>query len=161
MRRLSFLLTNRLLVCIVQENLFTYSKEDACFEFHHFSSFSSWASQPVRAPVQRHSRALRIAQAMEPRSDGPDASVGEITFPPNSDSGEHVHGAIEIFYVITGELEHIVNGQSQILKPGMAGFVKPPDKVRHKVGAAGATAVVVWVPGAEGSRVVSRFTRQP
>jgi quercetin dioxygenase-like cupin family protein len=92
---------------------------------------------------------------------GPDASVGEITFPPNSDSGEHVHGAIEIFYVITGELEHIVNGQSQILKPGMAGFVKPPDKVRHKVGAAGATAVVVWVPGAEGSRVVSRFTRQP
>jgi len=92
---------------------------------------------------------------------GAEASVGEIAFPPNSDSGEHVHGATEIFYVLSGELEHVVNGQSQLLKPGMAGFVKPPDKVRHKVGPSGATAVVVWVPGAEAGRVVSRFTREP
>ena len=88
---------------------------------------------------------------------GPEASLGELTFPPNSDSGEHTHGAIEMFYVVTGELEHVVNGSSQLLKPGMAGFVKPPDRVTHKTGPAGATAVVVWVPGEEGRRLASRW----
>jgi len=88
---------------------------------------------------------------------GAEASLGELTFPPNSDSGEHTHAAIEMFYVVTGELEHVVNGNSQLLKPGMAGFVKPPDRVRHKTGPAGATAVVVWVPGEEGRRLASRW----
>jgi quercetin dioxygenase-like cupin family protein len=92
---------------------------------------------------------------------GPEVTLGELTFPPNQDSGDHQHGAIEMFYVVTGELEHVVNGQSQILKPGMAGYVKPPDKVRHKTGPAGAKAVVVWVPGEEGRRVASRWTREP
>jgi quercetin dioxygenase-like cupin family protein len=92
---------------------------------------------------------------------GPEVTLGELTFPPNQDSGDHQHGAIEMFYVVTGELEHVVNGQSQILKPGMAGYVKPPDKVRHKTGAAGAKVVVVWVPGEEGKRVASRWTREP
>jgi quercetin dioxygenase-like cupin family protein len=92
---------------------------------------------------------------------GAEVSLGEITFPPNSDSGEHAHGAIEIFYIVSGELEHVVNGVSQVLKPGMAGFVKPPDKVRHKTGPAGAKAVVVWVPGEEGRRVADRWKREP
>ncbi len=30
----------------------------------------------------------------------------------------HVHGATEIFYVLSGELEHVVNGKSYILKEG-------------------------------------------
>ncbi len=88
---------------------------------------------------------------------GPEASLGELTFPPNSGSGEHTHGAIEMFYVVRGELEHVVNGSSQMLTPGMAGFVKPPDRVRHKTGPAGATTVVVWVPGEEGRRLASRW----
>src|SRR3954465_14925770 len=92
---------------------------------------------------------------------GSEVSLGEITFPPNSDSGDHVHGAIEIFYIVSGELEHVVNGVSQTLKPGMAGFVKPPDKVRHKTGPAGAKAAVVWVPGEEGRRVAERWKREP
>jgi len=88
---------------------------------------------------------------------GPEVSIGELAFPPNADSGEHAHGAIEMFYVVSGELEHVVNGSSQILKPGMAGFVKPPDRVRHKTGPAGAKTVVVWVPGEEGRRLASRW----
>jgi quercetin dioxygenase-like cupin family protein len=88
---------------------------------------------------------------------GAEASLGELTFPANSDSGEHTHGAIEMFYVVRGELEHVVNGSSQILRPGMAGFVRPPDRVRHKTGPAGATVVVVWVPGEEGRRIASRW----
>ena len=92
---------------------------------------------------------------------GPDVTLGEMVFPPNQDSGDHQHGAIEMFYVVSGELEHVVNGVSQILKPGMSGFVKPPDKVRHKTGPAGAKVVVVWVPGAEGKRIASRWSREP
>ena len=78
-------------------------------------------------------------------------------FPPNSDSGDHKHGAIEMFYVVSGELDHVVNGKSQILKPGMTGYVKPPDTVRHKTGPAGAKAVVVWVPGDEGKKIAARW----
>jgi quercetin dioxygenase-like cupin family protein len=92
---------------------------------------------------------------------GPEVTLGEITFPPNQDSGDHQHGAIEMFYVVTGELDHVVNGESHVLKPGMAGYVKPPDKVRHKTGAAGAKVVVVWVPGEEGKRIASRWKREP
>jgi quercetin dioxygenase-like cupin family protein len=92
---------------------------------------------------------------------GTEVSLGEIVFPPNQDSGEHAHDAIEIFYVVSGELEHVVNGKSQILKPGMSGFVRPPDKVRHKTGPEGAKAVVVWAPGIEGRRVASRWQREP
>jgi quercetin dioxygenase-like cupin family protein len=92
---------------------------------------------------------------------GSDVSLGEMTFPPNVDSGEHTHGAIEMFYVLSGELEHVVNGKSQILKPGMVGYVKPPDRIRHKTGAAGAKVVVIWVPGEEAKRIVSRWTKEP
>jgi len=92
---------------------------------------------------------------------GSEISLGEMTFPPNADSGDHAHGSIEIFYVLSGELEHVVNGKSQILKPGMVGYVKPPDKIRHKTGPAGAKVVVMWVPGAEAGRIVSRWTKEP
>jgi quercetin dioxygenase-like cupin family protein len=92
---------------------------------------------------------------------GPEVTLGEMVFPANTDSGDHKHGATEMFYVVTGELEHVVNGKSQILKPGMAGFVKPPDSVRHKTGPAGAKVVVVWVPGDEGKKIAARWTREP
>jgi quercetin dioxygenase-like cupin family protein len=92
---------------------------------------------------------------------GPEVTVGELTFPPNADSGEHTHGAIEMFYVLSGELEHVVNGKSQILKPGMVGYVKPPDKIRHKIGPAGAKVVVIWVPGDEGKKIAARWTKEP
>jgi quercetin dioxygenase-like cupin family protein len=92
---------------------------------------------------------------------GPEITLGEMVFPPNQDSGDHAHGAIEIFYVVSGELEHVVNGKSEFLKPGMSGYVKPPDKVRHKTGPAGAKVVVVWVPGEEGRRISSRWAKEP
>ena len=44
---------------------------------------------------------------------GPEVSMAEMTFPPNIDSGDHTHGATEMFYVISGELEHVVNGKSE------------------------------------------------
>jgi len=91
---------------------------------------------------------------------GSEVDVGEITFAPNTDSGDHVHGAVETFYVLAGELEHVVNGKSQFLKPGMVGTVRPPDKVRHKTGAGGAKAIVVWAPGGEMARIAARWKEQ-
>jgi quercetin dioxygenase-like cupin family protein len=90
---------------------------------------------------------------------GPELEIGEITFAPNTDSGEHVHGATETFYVLEGELEHVVNGQSTKLTVGMVGTVRPPDKVRHKTGAAGARALVMWTPAGEAARIASRWKR--
>ena len=92
---------------------------------------------------------------------GAEVTLGEMIFPPNSDSGDHKHGATEMFYVVSGELDHVVNGKSQILKPGMAGYVKPPDSVRHKTGPAGAKVVVVWVPGDEGKKIAARWKKEP
>jgi len=92
---------------------------------------------------------------------GPEVTVGEMIFPPNQDSGDHQHGAKEMFYVVSGELEHVVNGKSEILKPGMAGYVNPPDKVRHKTGPAGAKVVVIWTPGDEGKKLAARWKKEP
>ena len=92
---------------------------------------------------------------------GPEVAFGELTFPPNSDSGDHRHGAIEILYVVSGTLEHFVNGKSELLTAGMVGYVKPPDTIRHKTGAEGAKVVVVWVPGAEAAKIIARWTKEP
>jgi len=93
---------------------------------------------------------------------GKEVELGEMTFPPNLNSGEHQHGAVEIFYIISGELEHVVNGKSAFLKPGMAGFVRPPDKVAHKTGPGGPTkALVIWAPAGEVARITSRWKREP
>ena len=92
---------------------------------------------------------------------GPEVSMGELTFPPNADSGDHQHGAIEMFYVLSGVLEHVVNGKSQLLAPGMVGYVRPPDKIRHKTGPAGAKVLVIWVPGDEAKKIASRWKKEP
>ena len=119
------------------------------------------AQAPAQGVTYRSPSGTTLRLMIDETNLGAEVSLGEITFPANSDSGDHKHGAIEIFYVVSGELEHVVNGRSQVLKPGMSGYVKPPDSVRHKTGPSGAKAVVVWVPGEEGRRVASRWQREP
>ena len=111
--------------------------------------------------VYRSPGGTTLRLMLDEHNVGSEVTMGEMVFPPNTDSGDHQHGAIEMFYVISGELEHVVNGRSEMLKPGMAGYVKPPDKVRHKTGPAGAKVVVVWVPGEEGRKVASRWKQEP
>jgi quercetin dioxygenase-like cupin family protein len=125
------------------------------------SADSSAQSDKLQGATYRSPGGTTLRLMLDETNVGPEVTLGELTFLPNQDSGEHQHGAIEMFYVVAGELEHVVNGQSQILKPGMAGYVKPPDKVRHKTGPAGAKVVVVWVPGEEGKRIASRWKREP
>jgi len=121
------------------------------------------AAQPDKAQgaTYRSPTGTTLRLMLDESNVGPEVTLGEIVFPPNSDSGDHKHGATEMFYIVSGELEHIVNGKSQILKPGMAGYVKVPDSVRHKTGPAGAKAVVVWVPGDEGKKIAARWKREP
>ena len=118
-------------------------------------------SDKPQGTVYRSPGGSTLRLILDDTNIGAEISVGELTFPPNADSGDHAHGAIEILYVLSGELEHVVNGKSMILKPGMAGYVKPPDKIRHKTGPAGAKVLVIWVPGAEANRIVSRWTKEP
>ena len=118
-------------------------------------------SEKLQGTTYRSPGGTTLRLMLDESNVGTSVSVGEMIFPPNSDSGDHQHGALEMFYVVSGEYEHIVNGTSQMLKPGMSGYVKPPDKVRHKTGAAGAKVVVIWVPGDEAKRIASRWTREP
>ncbi len=94
---------------------------------------------------------------------GSEVEVGEFTFPAGLDSGEHPHGVVEVFYVLSGTLEHIVNGESYFLTPGMVGYVRPPDQVRHKTDpeAGPVRALVIWAPGGEAARVASRWQKAP
>ncbi|MGI9628245.1 MAG: cupin domain-containing protein [Longimicrobiales bacterium] len=96
------------------------------------------------------------------RRDVP-VDVAVITFPPGTNSGDHQHPQTEIFYVLEGALEHVVNGESTILTPGMVGHVKPPDFVNHitEPGGESTRAVVLWAPAGGASRIASRWERLP
>ena len=126
-----------------------------------FGVAAAAGAQEKQGATYRSPTGATLRLILDSTNVGKDISVGEVSFPPNSDSGDHQHGAIEIFYVLSGELEHVVNGTSQILKPGLVGYVKPPDKSRHKTGPAGAKVVVMWVPGVEGNKIAARWTKEP
>jgi len=87
--------------------------------------------------------------------------VGILTFPPGTNSGDHQHPQTEIFYVLDGALEHVVNGESTILGPGMLGFVKPPDFVNHITSPDGGPTrtLVMWAPAGNAASLASRWER--
>ena len=91
-----------------------------------------------------------------------EVEIAEITFPAGSRGGDHRHGAIEIFYVLSGTLEHVVNGESHMVGPGEVGIVKPGDAVAHRVpGDEAVKALVIWAPGGEVGRIAPGFNVRP
>jgi quercetin dioxygenase-like cupin family protein len=93
---------------------------------------------------------------------GDEVEVGEITFPGLSPGGGHVHETNEIFYVLSGKMEHIVNGESAILEPGMVGIVRKGDTVSHKIlSEEPCKALVIWAPGGEADRLAQFFEVKP
>jgi quercetin dioxygenase-like cupin family protein len=90
---------------------------------------------------------------------GGEVELARLTFPPNPTAAprNHVHGRVEILYVLSGQLDHIVNGVSHMLKAGEAGIVRPGDQVAHRVpGPDSAKVLVIWAPGGELSRLAPR-----
>ncbi len=88
---------------------------------------------------------------------GNETEIVELTFPPNSDSGDHRHAVTETFYLLEGELDQVVNGTAVKLTPGKVVSVRSTDQVRHKSGPNGAKVLVVWAPGGEIARVTARW----
>jgi quercetin dioxygenase-like cupin family protein len=77
------------------------------------------------------------------------AEVAEIWFPPGFEGTSHPH-ELEIIYVVEGELDHIVNGESHILTPGMVGVVRERDRVVHKTHSPdGVRTLIIWPLGNE------------
>jgi quercetin dioxygenase-like cupin family protein len=86
---------------------------------------------------------------------GTELEMVRMVFPPGGPStgGQHRHGRVEIFYVLSGVLEHEVNGRSHRLEPGMIGIVRPEDTVAHRVlSEEPVRTLVIWAPGGELSR---------
>ena len=91
---------------------------------------------------------------------GAEMELAELTFKPNSDSGEHKHGVTETFYVLEGQLTQVVNGKPIALTRGMVASIRPTDHVVHRSGPEGARVLVIWAPGGEIARVTSRWKSQ-
>jgi len=95
---------------------------------------------------------------------GQEVEIGEITFPVGSGAARrgHSHGSVEIFYVLEGQLDHIVNGESHPLEPGGVGIVRPGDDVVHRViGDTPVRALVIWAPGGEVDRIAPGMQQRP
>lgn len=95
---------------------------------------------------------------------GSAVEVAEATLPVGSGAGpaSHRHGSTEIIYVVSGELDHVVNGEAHRLTPGMIGIVKPSDTVIHRVvGQTPVKVLLIWAPGGEVERLATRFRQRP
>lgn len=104
---------------------------------------------------------LKILVEKENLGSG-EVEIAELSIPAGTESQGHTHGSIEFFYILSGEMEHIVNGESYLLKPGMIGIVRPGDTVVHKIPESGpCKTLVIWVPGGEVERLKKIFTEQP
>ena len=95
---------------------------------------------------------------------GTGVEVAEATLPVGGGAGpaSHRHGSTEIIYVLSGELDHVVNGEAHRLTPGMVGIVKPSDTVIHRVvGQSPVKVLLIWAPAGEVERLALRFRQRP
>jgi quercetin dioxygenase-like cupin family protein len=91
---------------------------------------------------------------------GTEVEMAELTFPANSDSGDHRHAVTETFYLLEGAFEQVVNGKPVMLKPGMSVSIRASDQVRHKSGPNGAKVLAIWAPGGEIARITAKWKPQ-
>ena len=117
--------------------------------------------ESIEGHVYQSPGGTELKVLLDGRGRDGNVDVAEITFSPGTNSGDHPHGSTEIFYVIEGQLEHVVNGESRILEPGMLGLVEPPDAVNHitQSDRPATKAVVIWAPGGEAARLAAGWNR--
>lgn len=91
-----------------------------------------------------------------------EVKIAELTFPVGYSGSGHLHGALEIFYVLKGRFGHSVNGVDAVLEAGEIGIVKPGDTVTHSVhGGEAATVLTIWVPGGAGAPAFAGMPSRP
>lgn len=130
---------------------------------------ASAAAGPAYEPAGDGTRVIEIGAGVSIRMlveaanlGGGEVEVGRLHIPAGYESSGHAHGSIEIFYVLAGTLEHVVNGEAHVLAPGMVGIVRAGDEVIHRVpGTTACEALVIWVPGGEAERLARRYTVRP
>ena len=114
------------------------------------------ADQPAYAYTSKGTKILTapgsgfVARILvdELNSGGSEIKIAELTFPVGYQGRGHLHGPIEIFYVLSGRFGHKVNDVEGILEPGQIGIVRPGDEVTHSVhGDTPARVLTIWVPG--------------
>ena len=90
---------------------------------------------------------------------GREIEIGEITLPTSyGQGGDHFHGKMEIFYVLSGRLGHTVNGEAHVLEKGMVGVTRVNDSVAHAVlSDEPVKALVIWLPAGEADRLLDEF----
>lgn len=85
---------------------------------------------------------------------GKELEAAELTLPAGTTVAAHLHGSVEVIYVLSGVYQHEVNGKLYELHPGMMGIVRPGDKVRHLVPKEGdAKLLILWAPAGELARI--------
>ena len=91
---------------------------------------------------------------------GTELDIAELTFGPEYQGRVHTHVPIEIFYVLSGRLRHVVNGIAADLEPGMIGVVRPGDEVEHIVlSDVPLRMLVIWLPGGLAERLAGNLKR--
>jgi uncharacterized cupin superfamily protein len=146
-----------------------------------YSAAVAWCLMPVAllgaqdsASYKKSSEGTRILESASGAQlkilvEGPvlgakDVEIAEATLPVGLGAGpaSHRHGSTEIIYVISGELDHVVNGEAHRLTPGMIGIVKPTDTVIHRVvGQQPVKVLLIWAPGGEVERLAQTFKQRP
>ena len=106
---------------------------------------------------------FQIKMLIEPSNLGSgEVEIAEITFPAKSQGRSHLHGSTELIYVLSGRMDHKINGVSNVLEPGMVGIVRDGESVEHIVlSDEPVRAVVVWAPGGEAKRLEGFFEERP
>src|SRR5688500_82485 len=90
--------------------------------------------------------------------------IAEATLPVGAGAGpaSHRHGSAEMIYVISGELDHVVNGTAHRRPPGTCGLVRPSDTGSPRVvGSAPVTVLRIAAGGGEVARLAQRFRHRP
>jgi quercetin dioxygenase-like cupin family protein len=130
------------------------------------ASYVAWQQPAQHTPYTRSTSGTRVLTSpnglsikvlLEAANLGAsDVEVAEITFPEAPNAGSHRHRSTEILYVLAGELEHVVNDTTYLLKPGMIGVVRPGDRVAHRVRSSQTVrALAIWAPAGEVAQLAS------
>ena len=120
----------------------------------------AYVPEPLRS-LQLEGR-VRIDVLVDETNLGSGAmELAEITFYENAavaapeEGGAHTHDSTEIFYVLEGQLIHIVGGEKFVIGPGELGIVSAGDSVTHGLETdEPVRALVIWLPGGEISRLI-------